>query len=281
MSTDDKAMQELLERLGVRRPSPPAAPDPLLPTKDDPDLLAGAAAKRQYLDALQEIRFIDSPDISKARTIAAMWTQLNRTLAGHFEAYRTRVAARHDYLGAKLPVGPGIPDDTSPADRAVLMAAWNNALATARTSTANPARKHHPDGTADTMSRGRAAMLADAERFGDDTTRRAIITTYLDEGRWDLVEAWALTQPSEALPEIREWLDLGKILDGHHFDWAWIRQYIGQPVKPDEVHALVGLVTAYNATVDAYNLTLPVRSGKRQRRERIELTPDELIAVQP
>lgn len=246
---------------------PFGAPPPLPAVRDDPSVTAARRIQETYPAQVQAVRNDpDLNDIAKARRIGKIWRDACTELANLYADLERRRRARYDWLGQQLPVGPGIPPGTSPADKAVLMAAWNAALERARNATAAPG--------GNALARGLDALLAEAERFGDDVLRRAVITVCLDEGRIDLVKSWAERHAPEVNAQISEWQYLGQLLAGQHFDLRWQFGAFNQPRKPQEVQDLPRMVQTYNEAARAYNAS--AARGQGPLRPIIELDPEEL-----
>lgn len=167
------------------------APEPL-PTHDqDPDITAAREAQATYLVAAQEARSsYRLSDLAKAEAVDAAYTTYLGKLQGAWDGLQTRRRARLDHLEQLVPIGPGIPADATPADRAVLMTAFRAAFDKAN-ATDRP---------------GRVRMLQDAERWDDDAARRGALTAIVDSSEWHAIRDWAgqhLTTASY-LEEVRE-----------------------------------------------------------------------------
>ncbi|WP_405492992.1 hypothetical protein [Streptomyces sp. NBC_00096] len=153
-----------------------AIPTPM-PTHDqDPDINAARQTQADYLTAVQAARSdYRASDLAKAEAIDAAYTAYRTALQGAWDSLTSRRRARLEYLETLVPVGPGIPTDSTPADRAVLMAAFRAALERAQ----------------ETGREGRVKMLQDAERWDDDAARRGALTAILEDSDWHTVRAWA------------------------------------------------------------------------------------------
>jgi hypothetical protein len=153
--------------------APPVMPHP----NEDPDHLAARQARQNYTDQAAAARAdFDHTDLWKAQQISAAYDTYVTAVAAAYQRITLRRRSRLEHLESLVPVGPGIPDGTSPADKAVLMTAFRTALATVKDARGRTAR---------------AALLAEAETYDDDAMRRAVLTYALDSGEIDTVKAWA------------------------------------------------------------------------------------------
>ncbi|MGW3646688.1 hypothetical protein [Streptomyces sp. NPDC000878] len=153
---------------------PPPNPFTVHPN-EDPDHLAARQSRIDFAAKAQEIR--DSrvwAEDYKAEKLAELYQQHEQEISEAYGRLTERRQARLDYLNGLVPSGPGIPDDASPADRAVLVAAFRTALE----QTKNAPRDQ----------RGR--LLAEAARYGDDAMQRAVLQHASDSGDVNLVNAW-------------------------------------------------------------------------------------------
>lgn len=168
-------MSNLFANLAARQPQPPASPFETHPN-DDPDHGAARAARDWYRGRVAEIR--NDPmasDLAKTRALAEAHRQHVQDMTDAHSRLTARRQARLDYLTGLVPDGPGVADDAAPADRAVLLTAWRAALDTVRSA---PDRKT------------RAALLADAQKFGDDIMQRAVLTHARETGDLGTVDRW-------------------------------------------------------------------------------------------
>lgn len=214
---------------------------PLPPVKDDPAIRSGYTTQHAYPQALAEARAkTNITDIDRARLINRIWRQTLTDLVAARTDLDQRRAARIAHIETQLPVGPGIDPNTSPADKAVLIAAWNNALTAAREADTDQRRK----------------MLTDAQRFGDDTTLRATLTTAVDDGQWDVIDHWGGNYNPDTKALFHEWRHLRAMSHGRSFqDALWEAQALRPPAQPPESKALASLVQAHNNSVMAFNRT--------------------------
>ncbi|MGW7361990.1 hypothetical protein ACWGI8_00830 [Streptomyces sp. NPDC054841] len=152
------------------------APQPL-PTQDqDPDVQAARTAQAAYLTAAQEARSsYRLSALAKAEAVDAAYTAYLEALQGAWDRLQARRRERLEWLETQVPTGPGIPAGTSPADRAVLMAAFRAAY----------------DKAAGTDCAGRIRLLQEAERFDDDAGRRGALTAIVDFSELHTIRDWA------------------------------------------------------------------------------------------
>ncbi|MFF3452880.1 hypothetical protein ACFYXH_00880 [Streptomyces sp. NPDC002730] len=148
-----------------------------MPTHDqDPDVTAAREAQTAYLAAVQTARSeYRLSDLAKAEAVDAAYTTYVTALQTAWDGLTERRRARLEHLEQLVPIGPGIPADATPADRAVLMTAFRAAFDKAN-STDRP---------------GRVRMLQDAERWDDDAARRGALTAIVDNSEWHAIRDWA------------------------------------------------------------------------------------------
>lgn len=214
------------------------APPKLPEVNADPAILEGQAIGTQYvLDAGTARADFSATDIDRARRVVAVWNAANTRRAQLYQDLQKRREARADWIETQLPIGPGISDDASPADRTVLQQAFNAALGKARNSTSAERRK----------------LLADGARFGDDAQIRGTFTACFDDSATDVIDEWLATSAPETGALLEEWRILVNQLAGQGFDNLWVNQALSQIPKPQEVFDLPGMVNAYNVAALAYN----------------------------
>lgn len=196
----------------------------LSPVREDPAIEAGYAAKATYTARLREIR--DDFDLSplvKAEQLAAahekLLTELDRLRTDLHGRRTTRLAV----LEGKVPLGPGVPAGTSPADRAVLTAAFRSALDKALGATSAQARK---------------AMLIDAQKYDDDSMRRGVLTAAFELGELEIASAWITEHTNfrdkdTFLEELRTLR--GQLAGTIPTDRMWEGQALGEPQRPQEM----------------------------------------------
>ncbi|UGQ15032.1 hypothetical protein LO772_16570 [Yinghuangia sp. ASG 101] len=154
------------------------APEPVRTHPNDtPENLAARASKQAFaerVDAIRNDRMLS--DAGKAKALRAARAAHERELQDAYTQLDTRRRDRLAHLLGQIPNGTGIPDDATPADKAVLMAAFRGARAqVAATKT----------------EKERQALMADAVRFGDDAMINALTTHGLEHGETPLIAAWA------------------------------------------------------------------------------------------
>ncbi|MGW0630150.1 hypothetical protein [Streptomyces sp. NPDC002758] len=197
-----------------------ATPQPVPHANDDPDHLAARASKATFTDAAQAVR--ENPNISgraKAEQIAALYGAHVRETADAYQRLTDRRRARLEYLEGLVPVGPGIPADTSPADRAVLMQAFRTAW----------------DKVQDTDRDGRARLLAEAERFDDGAMRRAVLTYAIDNAETPTIRDWTALHLDQ-MGYLDEVGGLREALAGRGTDHLWDMQDFKPLPKPQEAY---------------------------------------------
>jgi len=143
---------------------------------EDPDHLAARQARADYAAKTAAIRTdVMLSSLAKARALAAAHQEHTAAVAAAHSRVTARRQARADYLTGLVPSGPDIAEGTSPADKAVLLTAYRAAAAALRDA---------PDRQA------RAALLAEAAKYGDDIMQRAAITHAAEHGDARTVDAW-------------------------------------------------------------------------------------------
>ncbi|MCU1669504.1 MAG: hypothetical protein JWP40_2431 [Blastococcus sp.] len=148
---------------------------PMPPIQQDPALLKAQQAHDDFDTQAQAIREdFNLSDLAIAEKLSTLWESSNKTIAAAYQDLQRRREARLDQLQAAVPIGPNLPDDLSPADRAVLMQAFRSALVEAREASTDDLRP----------------MFDDAEMFDDDIVRRAVLTALVERSRLDVVRAW-------------------------------------------------------------------------------------------
>jgi hypothetical protein len=183
----------MFPNLVARTITPPTTgPAPMPDPNSDPDILAGRQTQQTYLTAVQKIRGnFQTSDLAKAEALNTAYTEYVNALQASRDHLNARRRARLDFLEQQLPVGPGIPDDATPADRAVLMAAFRTAY----------------DRAMATDRVGRARMLGDAEKFDDDAARRGTLTAVMEASDVNTLRDWARQHITTA-----GWLDEVQLL---------------------------------------------------------------------
>lgn len=145
---------------------PTAMPHP----NNDADFAAARQAKTDYDAAVADLRsnprYVAYSELGIAEMVEKVHTTYTTAVQDAANRVNERMNARRDWLAAQVPTGHGIADDTAPADRVALMAAF---------------RRHYEQATGMDMQ-GRAKMLDDADRFGDEPARRAALTAIIERG---------------------------------------------------------------------------------------------------
>jgi hypothetical protein len=207
---------------------------PLPPVPEDPAFLEGQQVKATFAEQSQQIREdFGITDVAKAEQITAAWEAANATLAGLWRDLQARREARIDTLEALIPVGPGIPEGSSPADTSVLMAAWRGALA--RAQEAEPAALNK--------------MFDEAQRFDDDVVLRAVLTVSRDDFGGGIVRKWAALN---GVTDIFE--ELSELYDAVNGPSIWrlpLHLALGPIEKPQEAWDLPSLTAARDASLVA------------------------------
>ncbi|GAB3995319.1 hypothetical protein GCM10029992_12260 [Glycomyces albus] len=212
--TPHRELQE--DNLMARAPFPPL-PHP----NEDRDHLAARQSKQNFTAEAKRIREnFKASERYKAQQIAALYEAHVAEIAKAYDSLTGRRRSRLAYLESLVPVGPGIPERTSPADKAVLMTAFRTALATAKEATSRQER---------------AKLLREAEKFDDDAMRRAVLTYALDNGEIDTVKAWS-AEHLDVANHLDEVAKLRALLAGQHFDSLWDAQDFNPLPKPQEAH---------------------------------------------
>lgn len=168
-----------------------AIPAPLPHPNEDADHLAARTSKETFVAKAGPIR--GNPDASarfKAQQVSNLYDVHLREMSEAYERLTGRRRDRLAYLEGLVPVGPGIPEGTSPADKSTLMQAFRAAW----------------EKVQQTDSKGRARLLAEAERFDDDEMRRAVLTFAVDHSEEAILRSWTEQHVDQEgyLPEIRQ-----------------------------------------------------------------------------
>ncbi len=197
---------------------------PLPPTREDPALVAAAKVSTEVTAKIASIRANhDLSDLAKALQIDAAYQAAMTERSRLWDDLQGRRVARLQDLQSLLPFGPGITENTSAADAAVLQAAFRANVEKARGCSAEGLRE----------------MLADAVRFGDELARRAVYTVATDQGRTGVVWRDMQTADPEMAKVAQEIGEISAHLEGRDFtSAAWERQAFAIIPKPDEVFRL-------------------------------------------
>ncbi len=197
---------------------------PLPPIAEDPTIIRAQQIAPELHDKFKAIRSNrDLSDLAKARQVVEAYNAAMAERSRLWEDLQGRRSARLQELQTLLPFGPGIPEGTSPADAAVMQAAFRSNVEMARESDMP----------------GLRALLFDAVRFGDELMRRAVYTVATDQGRTGVV--WRdLREADPTLAAVAE--EIGVLvaqLNGTHTATAgWERRAFWAIAAPDEVHSL-------------------------------------------
>ncbi|MBT2207025.1 hypothetical protein [Actinomadura sp. NEAU-AAG7] len=200
-------------------------PAPLPPVHEDDDFQAALEIQQRYPVELAAARgAYGLTQLQMAERINTLWTGATADLDRLREAFNRRYGGRWQQLWQMVPTGPEAPQGASPADKAVLVTAYR---------TARAAVDNEPDGEK------LVAMLAEADRFGDEATRRAVLDHLRDEGHLDPVHAWAAEHIGAA------WVDqiayLTGVLFGATSDAMLAQQAFKALQRPHEVASLTTL----------------------------------------
>ncbi|MFD3503730.1 hypothetical protein [Streptomyces sp. NPDC058678] len=195
-------------------------PAPMPHPNEDVDHLAARTSKTTFVEQADPIR--SNHDASarwKAQQVSDLYDVHVREITEAYERLTARRRERLAHLESLVPVGAGIAEDATPADKAVLMTAfrvaWKEAQATDRA--------------------GRMRMLAEAERFGDDAQRRAVLTFAVDHGEVDTVRAWTDFHLEEK-GMVDEAQSLREVLAGRGPNRGFERQDFTPVPKPQEAY---------------------------------------------
>lgn len=211
-------------RAEIHRRAQAGLPQPLPPVRDDPALATAAAATRDYQARAEQIRADPHmTDLEKAETLDRMHRDLDATLAAAWADLQARRAARLQVIEQlSLPFGDPGPDvrDASPADRAVLLAAWRDAYQDALHATRDARRR----------------TLEEAGRWGDTLGVRAVLTAAEHAGDLDTVRNWIAANRPHLIDLINERFDLRAKLHGHDLgtDLTWTMAAFRMPPPPPE-----------------------------------------------
>jgi hypothetical protein len=215
---------------------------PMPPINEDPAIIRGYAMRNAFdLECTPILADTTLSDVGMAQKIANLHAVVTTELAAARENYKKRRAARTAELEQVVPIGPDVPPAASPADKAVLMQAWRTTLADARECDRD----------------GRSQMLAEAERFDDDTVRRAVLTAASDNGQSDIIQQWARTRP-EIAAQLSELLALR---DSYVTDNMVALQAFGPLPVPTEMANLPALLANAEYERQMFTNTGLIRKG--------------------
>jgi transcription elongation GreA/GreB family factor len=194
---------------------------------EDPSMVEGQRLRAEYTTQSQAVRgdfYIT--DLAKAQQLTDLWESTNQRLAALYIDMQARRQARIDELEKIVPLGPGIAEGTSPADATVLHQAFRAAL----------------DEATDASPDERRTMMQDAERFNDDTLRRAVLTAASDVSDVKLIKHWVSLHGNAA--QYDELFELRNVIAGNSIWNLKIVQTLGAIPKPQEAWNLQGLEAA-------------------------------------
>lgn len=150
---------------------------PMPPVHQDPTVLGANALRENYKQAVGQVG--GDPRLSdrdRALQHEALATVANDQLGALKSDYYARRAARIQDLQSVFPIGPDVPASAAPEARMVLLEGFRQAYEDAKGTDTN----------------GRLQMLAQAERFQDETRLRAVLTAS-DETNADVQEVLSAT----------------------------------------------------------------------------------------
>lgn len=224
---------------------------PFPPPGADPQTVEAMSIRGDFTRFAQQTR-TDArlSDLDVARQITAAWNDANQQISKLYQQLQAARRARIEVLEKVVPMGPGIPADASPADAVVMNQAFRAALERAR----NAKTPQTPPTAASATSSGYdtgtlAGMLADAERFDDETLRRAVLTAAVETGQTQLVRAW--TDKMGVSDQLEELTRLTETVAGRGFDWVWDLKAFTPIPEPTEAGRLPELERAAAAAAQA------------------------------
>lgn len=198
-------------------------PKPLPATNEDPAVVAAWGAKQEYETALEILRRRE--DLSALYQARGAKELHDGLLAKLSELSDELTRRRIDYLRELqevVNIGPDIPEGTSPADKAVLMQAFTNALDRARSMNGEQLLR----------------ALADAVRYGDDQSQRAIESAALERGRIDLLAGHLAAVNPDRLAAMQALGDASRAVQRLRVEDGFAWQAFQPPKPPREVVAL-------------------------------------------
>jgi hypothetical protein len=237
---------------------------PLPPLQNDPSIVQGNTIKNQYMSACATVRSdITASDIAKGQRIEQIWQASNTALTAAYKDLIARYDARRDELLARIPLGPPpVPDGTSMADEALMQSLFRSAVADARGAVPNDQVVGGSNITPMVPKGGTlASMLNDAEKFGDDLQRRAVLSVAWEQGNNQIVRSWCDMQGfGDLLDELD---DVQQVLTGQGFANQWIMPALGRIPEPQESVELPARIAATEAATFAANRTAQAGSFRR------------------
>lgn len=222
---------------------------PLPDLQNDPAVVRGNTVKNNYTVAVQVIRGNSQlSDIGQGQQIAQAWQAANAGLVAAYQDLRTRYQARSDALLAKLPLGPApVAPGTSPADEALLLQIFRNNVEQARNAAPDDTTSNGNIGRISPAAGTLSAMLADAQKFNDDSLLRAVMTVAWETGNITLVRSWCDANGLSDL--LDETAQVQQVLANNGFSSLWITPALSLIDEPAESVNLPRLVAAAQAAV--------------------------------
>lgn len=221
---------------------------PLPTLQNDPSVVQGNQIKAQYAAECQAVRADSSAsDIGKGQRLEQVWNAANNALTVAYRDLIGRYEARREALLADIPLGPPpVPDGTSVADAALMAQLFRSALAEARNAEASTLIVGGSNISPIVTQPGTlAAMLSDAETYGDDLQRRAVLSAAWEQGNIDLVRSWTdLNGLSGLLDEVAT---VQEVLSGQGFANMWILPALSKIPEPQESVDLPARIAAAEA----------------------------------
>lgn len=221
-------------------------PKPLPDIRQDPAFIAAMDLQDAYPRVLASIRDDTSTSLlQKAEKVSTAYHAQSAEIARLATDLYDRRVARLTYLQQQIPLGPGIPDDASPADRAVLTTAFRCALDKARDSKLLTDRKQ---------------LLAEALKFNDDAGIRGVLTAAEEDSQTELFDQWgSVADMVEVVAEARV---LALDISGMGPSRPWMVKAFAQPARPIEEGNL-GALMQHEQRRQATELQSKARTSSR------------------
>lgn len=192
---------------------------PLPPLSEDPKLLAAQQVRAEYTAMLSEIyNDLRLSDLARAEKVDAAWRSVSEMLPQLANELLAKYKATLDQLAQIIPIGPNVPEGSSPADTSALHAAFRVSLTQAR-----DAERSDLD-----------ALYTDAIRFGDDTLLRAVLTAASEAGYGEIMQRWVNTQPPSVGAQFNDLVRIRDFLGGSTTDNLIFIQAFKTPEQPAE-----------------------------------------------
>lgn len=198
----------------------------LPPTNEDPAIIEGRATRAAYAKRVDSIRRnAELSELDRARQVVQTYADTNKKLGElSHELHGRRIANLRQIEAKAINVGAAIPEGTSPADRAILMQAFNSALDRTRSLDTDKLR----------------GALSQAARFGDEATLRAIETLALEEGRAQILEDVRAINP-ERVANLEAYIHARDLVENRGIDGSFTWQALGPVTQPTEAYSLGAL----------------------------------------